>query len=92
MDTWIVTAAIFVATIIFWSIFYLISIYHKIGILEKYIESNNKIIEEIRKEQNELRSNINDIRHKLELLEPLSKLSSTIGSQNIEKIFKGDKK
>lgn len=92
MDTWITTAAIFAATIIFWSIFYLTFIYHKIGAIEKYIESSEKYIEEIRKEQNELRSGIKNIEHKLDLLAPISTLLSTMGNENIEKIFKGDKK
>lgn len=92
METWIITAGIFMATIIFWSIFWLANLYHKIGVIEKHIESTNNNIEEIHKEQNELKSKINDIEHKLELLEPISKLLSTIGSEQIEKTFKGGKK
>lgn len=92
METWIITAGIFIATIIFWSIYLLANMYHKIVAIEKRTESINKDIEEIHKEQNELKSKINDIEHKLELLEPISKLLSTIGSEQIEKTFKGGKK
>ena len=49
MEIWIITAGIFMATIIFWSIYWLTNIYLKNVAIEKHTESINKDIEEIHK-------------------------------------------